>query len=321
MEYFKKNKKLEFLSGVSLIRKKYIRNPSNFIPKPIDSYPYPADPVLKKYQRSGLGFIDICPGCPYNCDFCINARSTNCIKYTPSIRPSVRYVVNYIKYLVNKYGFQTIAILDECITIDKQYFRRLCEETKHVDINLSCLTRIDLIDTDIISKMVEGRFRSVYFGIESFSPRTLSLFNKTPNPTNYIKNSTKIILKLANSQIVPTVSTIIGYPGETWNDMLITVNNLKELALRGVVPQLHLPQPMPGTTFFERNKNNLVYVAEKYVSYGGPKDCFKEKYKEFSWMVPELYLAKNPLIDSESLIDFYLKSGSELMRVSGNAKP
>ena len=76
-------------------------------------------------------------------------------------------------------------------------------------------SRIDVFDPDLLPILTEAGLRIIDLGLESASPKLLSLMNKTDTPTEYINKANKIIEKVSEFPNLKLKINLIFFPGET----------------------------------------------------------------------------------------------------------
>jgi anaerobic magnesium-protoporphyrin IX monomethyl ester cyclase len=210
---------------------KILKNTPKFISN-LDEIPFPARHLLPMhlYERK-MEFLDVEPvdimsiirGCPFNCAFCETRKM-----WGPTCRFfSLGRVVEEIKYMKENYGSKGIYFINDNFTIRKRETLELCELMKKekLDIQWICDTRADMIQQEMLVKMREAGCKTIWFGVESGSPRILEKINKhiTPEQT---ENAFKLVRK---EGIQIACSFILGVPGETIADMEATLKFAKKL--------------------------------------------------------------------------------------------
>ncbi len=208
-----------------------LKNTPKFIAN-LDEIPFPARHLLpiEMYERK-MEFLNVEPvdimsiirGCPFNCAFCETRKmwGPTCRFFSP------QRVVDEIKFMRDKYGSEGIYFINDNFTIRKKESIELCELMKkeHVDIPWICDTRADMITQELLVKMREAGCKTIWFGIESGSPRILERINK-----HITLEQTEKTLRLVRKEgIQIATSFILGVPGETIAEMEETLKFAKKL--------------------------------------------------------------------------------------------
>lgn len=141
----------------------------------LDVLPMPAYHLLpmERYIRYN---IIASRGCPYDCTFCAaHVIFERKVRYR-----SPKNVVDEIEHLLSKYGKKHFWFSDDTFTKNTAYLDKLMDEfsERRLDITWSCLTRVNLISKDILSKMKKTGCTYISYGVESGNREMLSRINK-----------------------------------------------------------------------------------------------------------------------------------------------
>ena len=210
---------------------KVLKNTPKFISN-MDEIPYPARHLLpmhlydRKMEFLGVEPVDIMSvirGCPFSCAFCETRKmwGPTCRFFSPS------RVVEEIKFMIDNYGSKGIYFINDNFTIRKKETLELCELMKKekLDVQWICDTRADMISRELLTPMREAGCKTIWFGVESGSPRILEKINK-----NITLEQTVQAFKLCRKEgIQIACSFILGVPGETIADMEATLKFAKKL--------------------------------------------------------------------------------------------
>lgn len=249
-------------NGDSQVNKReYIEN--------LDNISWPAWDLMnpKSYPKLSHGLINrgypIAPifstrGCPFKCSYCSSHANmgSKLRKRTPS------NVVDEIEYLVNEYGVNEIHFEDDNFTFYNDFAKEVCQLLidRKLHISWSCPNgvRLDSLDIELLKLMEKSGCYSFALGIESASDRILKLMKKG---NSIDKMREKIRLIAENTKIRMTGFIIVGYPGETMEDLKKTERMVLSEPLHRVATGIFLP--LPATKVYE----DLVKqgkIPEKY---------------------------------------------------------
>ncbi len=224
-----------------------------------DSIPpdkYPCSPQGGFARGFPVSPIIISRGCPYKCNFCAGHKITGYkIRYR-----SVENVLEEIKLLVKKFNVKEIHIIDDNFTFKKDYILEFCDKflSSGIKLNVACPNgvRIDSLDKEVLTYMKKAGFYILHLGIESGSKKILKYMNKNMN-LDTIKQKA-YLAKSLGYEICGYF--IIGYPGETKQDLSKTKNLILSLPLDRVMIMNFLP--IPGTEIYEQLKQkNFAFDA------------------------------------------------------------
>ncbi|MEM0488426.1 MAG: radical SAM protein [Candidatus Bathyarchaeia archaeon] len=198
----------------------------------LDSIPFPARHLLKmdKYDRE-IEYLDVKPadimsvirGCPYNCKFCETKKiwGYKCRAFSPS------RIISEIEYLMENYGSRGIYFIGDNFTIFRDKTLKLCRllVDRKINIEWACDTRVDLISEELLVEMKKAGCKTIWFGVESGSPRVLERLNKGVT-LHQIKRAFRICRKVG---IRTACSFMIGTPYEKLEDIEASFRLAKEL--------------------------------------------------------------------------------------------
>ena len=225
----------------------------------LDNLPYPARHLFPLSHYSALRVITS-RGCPYRCVFC---ASSSFWGHTVRFRSPVR-VVDEIEHLVREVGCRSVFIVDDTLTLSRTRIAQLCAEIRRrtLDFEWSCLTRVDLADSETLKDLVLSGCRSISFGCESGSDRVLARCGKGID-TNTIRRS---VLAAKEAGLLVRTSWIFGLPGDTRETILETIGFIKGLAPDDVA--IYTLIPYPGTLIHDNpGKYELRVHSSQWLDY------------------------------------------------------
>ena len=167
-------------------------------------------------------------GCHWaKCTFCID--EDNIIRYLPYRAMSPKRVVKEIVYASQKYGCKEIQFFEQQFNTDKEWLLKLESELKKNKINISwsCLSRIDMVNPEVLSIMRRIGCWNILFGIESASERLLRVMNKGIS----LKQIERAVGWCKKSGIEVTGSFLIGLPKEEPRDVFNTVSFAQRIGI------------------------------------------------------------------------------------------
>jgi len=193
-------------------------------------------------------------GCPHRCAFCINAILKN--QWRPR---TVGQVLEDLRIIKNKEYFRgkKLRFWDENFFVDINRAKAIIDGMieNNLIIPWETTVRVDylrdgMIDEGFLKKLRKSGCYLFSFGAESGSPKILDKIQKDITPEQII-NSAKLCLK---HDIIPQYSFMIGLPGETKADMMLTLRLIDKLVKLGDKVQILGPQafrPYPGSVLYE----------------------------------------------------------------------
>jgi len=203
---------------------------------------YPID-ALKLTELA----IEAGRGCPYECTFC----STSSFFQRRYRLKSSRRMIEEMENARARYGIAVFNLNHDLFGLVKPSLREFCELAGGRGLSWKCSMRPDTLDPDLIAALAIAGCRHIYFGVETGSKRMQRTLGKRLD----LSRTNTLIAKVLETGINCTVSFITGFPEETVDDQDETMDYLgKLLALspRGVLPQLHILSPEPGSPLSDK---------------------------------------------------------------------
>ena len=227
----------------------------NRLPLPAwDMFPmetYLANPVV------GVGKdIDIISsrGCPFPCRYCYRIFGR---RYRAR---SAKHVVSEIEKLKADYDIDFISFQDDCFVIDKKRVFEICdlldEKGLSKSIRWSCTGRVTVCDLDMMKRMKASGCVSISFGIESGSETILKAMGKNAS----LAQAEAAILNARKARVRTPVSFMIGYPGETRETVMETVEFCKRINIP--LGALMFTAPYPGTPLYGEVKDTKQFKEQ-----------------------------------------------------------
>lgn len=245
-----------------------VKTPQRFIEN-LDEIPFLARHLLPMhlYERE-IPFLNVKPfdtmniarGCPFNCIYCETRRlwGQTCRAFTP------QRVIDEIEHMRTNYGTKGIYFVGDNFTINKKRTFALCKLIKEskLDIEWVCDTRADMISRDLLRSMKDAGCRTIWFGVESGSPRILEKINK-----GITNEQTVQAFKLCKEEGIQTASSfILGIPGETIEDMEVTYRFAKQLDPDWA--QFNVYVAVPGSGLYDEVMQKGLYDrVDGFVTY------------------------------------------------------
>ncbi|MBQ3073526.1 MAG: radical SAM protein [Ruminococcus sp.] len=257
---------------------KSVTNPRPALKQSLDELPFvdyslvPEETIQDTVNNNKSFPVEVGRGCPFNCAFC-----STCLfwKRKFRIKTSGR-IIEEIEEIKDLYGVSKFSFLHDLFTAKKQNVLEFCKYVKESGNNIKwmCSSRIDTLDEETIDAMASSGLTGVYFGIETGSPRMQKITHKNLKIPQVID----VCKMLTDRDVRITASFIYGFPEETEEDLEQTLQLMRKLMEMGVTSlQLHLCAIFPGTEYFEKYKEELVF-ADNYsdqVSDFGVKENFE----------------------------------------------
>ncbi len=240
----------------------------------LSSLPFPAWDLVdmpayasRWRQKHGAWEVNVSTarGCPYRCNWC--AKPTWGRSYR--VR-SVVSVVAEIAALRARWAPDRIWFTDDIFAIKPVWLREFRNAVEADPLPYRCLTRVDLLrDEQYVEDLARSGCREVWLGAESGSQAVLDAMDKDCTVAEIERASA--LLKAHN--IRQGFFLQLGYPGETYADVLATAAMVRRLAPDEI--GVSVSYPLPGTVFYDRVRSQLTTTnwseaMENTVLYDAP---------------------------------------------------
>ncbi len=208
-----------------------IKNQPKFLSN-MDEIPFPARHLLplEKYDRT-IEFLKAKPadvmsisrGCTFNCGFCETKKlwGNICRQFSP------QRVMDEVNDLVARYGTKGIYFINDNFTLRKKETVEFCDLMikSKLDLEWVCDTRVNLVNEELLERMASAGCKTIWFGVESGSPRILEKINRQIT-LEQTENAFKMCRK-AGIQVA--CSFMLGLPGETKEDLMASYRFAEKL--------------------------------------------------------------------------------------------
>lgn len=202
---------------------------------------YPLAPHGGFFKNYPIAPIIITRGCPFSCTYCAGYL----VSGKKIRRRSVEQVIEEIKILYHEYGIREIHIEDDNFTMYHDLVYEFCRKLKENSLNITWTcpngVRLDSLDRELLLTMKDAGLYSISVGIESGSDKILRDMKKNLT-TSKIREKIQLI---KDCSLEISGFFIIGYPTETRETILETINFAASLDLKRA--GFSLFKPFPGT--------------------------------------------------------------------------
>jgi radical SAM superfamily enzyme YgiQ (UPF0313 family) len=187
-------------------------------------------------------------GCPYHCNWC--AKPIYGQRYTAR---SPESVAEEIAWLKRTYRPDHLWITDDIFGLKPGWIERFAAVTRERDavVPFKCLLRADGVSDTVARALRRSGCVTAWIGAESGSQRILDAMEKGTR-VEQIASATKC---LRAEGIEVGFFLQFGYPGETMEDIELTLQMVRECRPDDI--GVSVSYPLPGTPFYERVKAQL----------------------------------------------------------------
>jgi anaerobic magnesium-protoporphyrin IX monomethyl ester cyclase len=226
-------------------------------------------------------------GCPFACKFCfhlglsgelktydLNGKKQIKITSRRQIRHhSPAYVVDLVKYARHKFGIDFVSFLDENFAIlgkNSKWFDEFSTLWRKAGLQPHCIkenrehdpyscsgihwgatAHAAVVTSEMLKHFRELGCSHLDYGLESFSDEILASIGKGSNS----KLNEKAVLMTLKANIRPIPNQIIGFPDESFESILATVDAWNRL---GIQTYPFFATPYPGSEWYDTFKDVIL---------------------------------------------------------------
>jgi len=244
--------------------------------KGLDALPFPAWDLIdvEKYRKIWMehhGYFSMnmvtTRGCPYHCNWC--AKPIWGQRYNSRSPENVAAEMRWIK---ENFSPDHIWFADDIFGLKPNWVENFAELLVENDavIPFKCLKRADLVTEKTAAALAKAGCKIVWVGAESGSQKILDAMEKGDK----VEDLHRAARLLHANGIEAGFFLQFGYPGETWEDVQLTLKMVRQCMPDDI--GISVSYPLPGTKFFERvkmelgDKQNWVDSDDLAMLYRGP---------------------------------------------------
>ena len=269
---------------------KIIQTPARSLLKNIDELSFPNrkkinlqlyfDAWKSKHGQSALS-ISTMRGCPYTCKWCSRAVYGQSYR-----RRSAKLVVDEMEYIIKNYQVDTLWFVDDVFTVSHKWMSEFRDEIvkRKVNIPFECITRADRLNEETFQMLKDSGCFRVWIGAESGSQKIIDAMDRRVS----VHQVREMIQLAKRFDIKSGTFIMLGYPGETEEDIEETIHHLKVAD-----PDLYtitVAYPIKGTPLYSEVEN--VFVEQLDWESSTDRDIdFKRTYrrKYYDYALRRLY--------------------------------
>lgn len=214
----------------------------------IDSYHYYGGlGAFSRYMGEDKRYATVLStrGCRARCTFC-TVRDFNGFGLR---QRTVQHVIDEIKFLIEHRGVRYIDWLDDDLLWDpartEALFRGLAEQVPGLEWTASNGLIAVAVTEEIMKWMVKSGLKAFKIGVESGNDKMLKVIKK-PATKPKLREKRKLFAKYP--EVLFSANFIIGFPNETFGEMIDTYNFAGELECDWA--SFYICQPLKGTEIF-----------------------------------------------------------------------
>ena len=219
-----------------------VSTPARGLLMDLDQIPWPAWDVLR-LEDYNVPLVHSTRGCVGHCKFCCEGMgSVNRLRFR-----SVDHVMEEIDYLYRR-GVRMLSFSDDNFVSGRKRLEEICDALvgRFPGLRWTCETRVDTTSLDNIRRMAEAGCRSVHFGVESISRKTLDELGKRFHLDQVVER----VSLAAELGITNFLTFVIGLPGETEDQIRDSFATAMELKKKyKAICAFSILTPYPGSEY------------------------------------------------------------------------
>ncbi|MBP7511646.1 MAG: radical SAM protein [Bacteroidia bacterium] len=201
-----------------------------------------------KHGTSAIS-INTMRGCPYSCKWCSRAVYGQSYR-----RRSAKHVVDEIEWIQNNYRVDSIWFVDDVFTVSHKWLNEFTQElgNRKLKIAYECITRADRMSEEVIDLLKESGCFRVWIGAESGSQKVIDLMDRRVD----VLQVRDMIRKAQAKGVQAGTFIMVGYPGETEEDIFETIKHLKDSDPD--IFTITIAYPIKGTPLFIEIESDIT---------------------------------------------------------------
>lgn len=242
-----------------------VNPPARLTQHEYNAFPAPAYYLLKDPTRyKGSILLISSRGCPFHCSMCASSQMWGKKWVAQRAETMVDHLQEVLKHFKGVSGL-IFRYYDDMFTLDKERIKKFATllKKKGITITFKCESRVDTFDEEIASYLKEAGCTEVFFGIESGTQQFLNYIDKQVT-LDQVENAVRTA---HDHRLRVCGSVMIGYPGETEDDVLRTIRFAKKLKLDRM--QLSVLTPFPGTGLYREAEEKEWLKCKEWRKFDG----------------------------------------------------
>lgn len=188
-------------------------------------------------------------GCPYTCTWCSHSVFGNTHR-----RRTPQDAAEELLWIKETYNPDLIWYADDVFGMNHKWLREYAAELKQRNVNIpfECISRADRLNEDVVTLLREMGCYRLWNGSESGSQRVLDAMQRKVKVED-VQHKTHL---LQNAGIETGMFIMLGYHGETVQDIIDTVEHLKKSN-----PDIFLTTvayPIKGTPYYAEVETHIL---------------------------------------------------------------
>jgi len=187
-------------------------------------------------------------GCPFHCNWCAKPLyGTRYAQRSPAV------VASELAALKKTVRPGHVWFADDIFGLTPRWIESFAEEilARDARIPFTMQSRVDLMTPSAVAALADAGAEEVWMGVESGAQKILDAMEKGTR-IEQVRRATRL---LRANGVKPSWFLQLGYPGETWEDLVATRALLREERPHDI--GVSVSYPLPGTAFYDRVRDQM----------------------------------------------------------------
>jgi len=278
---------LESIAGISFLKEDGTlhKGPERLQLKDLSELPWPnrgridlnlyLEAWKTKHPQNALS-VSTMRGCPYTCKWC--SRAVYGLSYR---RRPVKDVVDELSFLMDTYTPDTFWFVDDVFTVSHKWLAAFSEEvqSRNLNIKYEIITRADRLNAEALDLLkASGCFR-IWIGAESGSQKIIDKMDRRVDV-----HKVREMIQLTRTKGMEAGTFImLGYPGETEEDIEETIEHLKQSNPHQFT--ITVAYPIKGTELFQEVESTQTHAIDFTTQNDRDRDfdrTYNRKYYDYA---------------------------------------
>jgi len=215
-------------------------------------------------------------GCPFRCTYCYTAALAEKVRLRP-----VDHIMDELYKLDESYGVSALRFVDDNFLMSRNFFKMLAPRLREYGKPYRVYCRAVDLTPERCELLAWSGCKMVACGIESGSQKMQDLMNTSKN----VQKMTDGVIAAKRHGIEVRAGLIVGYPGETWDTVKESVENLKKMPFDSY--NLFNFVPLPGTEPYHKPKKyGITWISDNwkdfYILYGENEGSYSFEHESLN---------------------------------------
>jgi anaerobic magnesium-protoporphyrin IX monomethyl ester cyclase len=207
------------------------------------------------YQANAALMVIGSRGCVFRCSFCpMSLKKPRVRTHSPA------YTADLMVYYRDKYGIRDFVMGDNLFSHPRDRAIGLCEALieRNADLSWICMTRVDMVDEELLAKMAQAGCKEISFGVETLAWEVQKAMKKNLRCAPIVD----VYQMVHNAGIQSNLMLMIGNEGETRRTVRANAAGCRDIGPDRIL--LNTTKVYAGTDLFKRAVEKGMFEPEYF---------------------------------------------------------